>query len=174
MKKIFTLLAVTALMASCNTTKGVAGTNWLGKKTTIASVCPENGTCTATREFEKGLNLQGFQELYPQDIFNPETILVKYEFERKKSEDLYADDFYKEEVFMEIPAKAFKKQYKDTELEQVKLVYGKHCYCKGEAGYYKITEGTLKIHHSDKQTKVKLTFKAPVTSLIETVDFTVE
>jgi len=174
MKKIFTLLAVTVLMAGCNTTKGVAGTNWLGKKTTIASVCPENGTCTATREFEKGLNLQGFQELYPQDIFNPETILVKYEFERKKGEDLYADDFYKEEVFMEIPAKAFKKQYKDAELEQVKLVYGKHCYCKGEAGYYKITTGTLKINHSDKQTKVKLTFKAPVTSLIETVDFTVE
>lgn len=174
MKKIFTLLAVTALMAGCNTTKGVAGTNWLGKKATIASVCPENGTCTATREFEKGLNLQGFQELYPQDIFNPETILVKYEFERKRAEDLYADDFYKEEIFMEIPVKAFKKQYKDTELEQVKLVYGKHCYCKGEAGYYKITQGTLKIDHSDKQTKIKLTFKAPVSSLIETVDFTVE
>lgn len=174
MKKIFTLLTVAALAASCNTTKGVAGTNWLGKKVTVASVCPENGTCTATRELEKGLNLQGFQELYPQDVFNPETIVVKYEFERNKSDDLYADDFYKEEVFMEIPAKAFKKQFKNAELEQVKLVYGKHCYCKGEAGYYKITEGTLKVDHSDKQTKVKLTFKAPVSSLIETVDFTVE
>ena len=70
--------------------------------------------------------------------------------------------------------KAFKKEYKDTELEQVKLVYGKHCYCKGEAGYYKIAQGILKIDQSDKHTKVKLTFKAPSTSLIENVEFIVE
>lgn len=174
MKKIFTLFALGALVTSCNTAKGVVSTNWLGKTVSIASSCPENGTCTATRELEKGLNLKGFEELYPQDVFNPETILLKYEFERKKSEDIYADDFYKEEIFMEIPLKAFKKEFKGADLEQVKLIYGKHCYCKGEAGYYKITQGTLKIDHSDKQTKVKLSFKVPVTSLIENIAFTVE
>lgn len=167
-------MAISALAVSCNTTKGVTATNWLGKTVTMKSVTPENGKTTASREFEKSLNLNGFEELYPQDVFNPETVVVKYEFEKNKGKDVYADDFYKEELFLEIPAKAFKKEYKNTDLEQVKLVYGKHCYCKGEAGYYKVTEGTLKINHSDKATTVKLSFKAPVTSLIENVEFTVE
>ena len=174
MKKMIALLAFSAVAISCSTTKGVESTNWLGKKVTMISVAPENGKVTATREFEKGLNLNGFNELYPQTHFDPEKILVEYSFDRNKSEKPVADDFYKEELFLEIPAKAFKKQYKDAELEEVKLVYGKHCYCKGEAGYYKITQGTLKIDHSDKQTKVKLSFKAPTTSLIENVEFVVE
>lgn len=174
MKKLLTLLAISALAASCNSTKGVVSTNWLGKTVTVKSAIPENGTITATREFEKGLNLNGFNELYPQPHFDPKAVLVQYEFNRNRSEDLYADDFYKEEIFMEIPAEAFKKEYKNADLEQVKLVYGKHCYCKGEAGYYKITDGTLKVDHSDKQTKVKLSFKSPVSSLIENIEFTVE
>lgn len=168
------LLAIAAVAVSCATTKGVESTNWLGKKVTMVSVAPENGKVTATREYEKALNLNGFEQLYPQTIYNPETVLVQYSFDRNKAKENYADDFYKEELFLEIPKKAFKKEYKDAELEQVKLVYGKHCYCKGEAGYYKITQGILKIDQSDKHTKVKLTFKAPSTSLIENVEFIVE
>ncbi len=174
MKKMIALLAIAAVTVSCSTTKGVESTNWLGKKVTMISVAPENGKVAATREFEKGLNLNGFNELYPQTHFDPEKVLVEYSFDRNKAEGNHADDFYKEELFMEIPVKAFKKQYKDAELDQVKLVYGKHCYCKGEAGYFKITEGTLKIDHSDKQTKVKLAFKAPSSSVIENVEFVVE
>ena len=168
------LLAIAVVTVSCSTTKGVESTNWLGKKVTMISVAPENGKVTATREFEKGLNLNGFKELYPQTHFDPEKVLVEYSFDRNKTEGNYADDFYKEELFLESPAQKFKKQYKDDELEQVKLVYGKHCYCKGEAGYFKITEGTLKVDHSEKQTKVKLTFKAPSSSVIENVEFVVE
>lgn len=174
MKKILTLLTIAALATSCNTVKGVESTNWLGKKVTMVSAAPENGKVTATREFDKGLNLNGFEQLYPQTNFNPETVLVQYSYDRNKAKENYADDFYKEELFLEIPAKAFKKEYKDAALEQVKLVYGKHCYCKGEAGYYKITQGTLKVDHSEKQTKVKLSFKAPHSSVIEQVEFVVE
>ncbi len=168
------LLAVAAVTISCSTTKGVESTNWLGKKMTMYSVAPENGKVMATRAYDKALNLNGFEQLYPQTIYNPETVLVEYSFDRNKAEGNHADDFYKEEIFMEIPAKAFKKEYKDTALEEVKLVYGKHCYCKGEAGYFKITNGTLKVDHSDKQTKVKLAFKAPSSSVIENVEFVVE
>src|SRR5690606_37844278 len=174
MKKMIALLAIAVVTVSCSTTKGVESTNWLGKKVTMISVAPENGIVTATREFEKGLNLNGFNELYTHTHYDPEKVLVEYSFDRNKTEGNYADDFYKEELFLEIPAQKFKKQYKDAELEQVKLVYGKHCYCKGEAGYFKITEGTLKVDHSEKQTKVKLTFKAPSSSVIENVEFVVE
>jgi len=172
--KIMALFAVLAVIVSCSPTKGVESTNWLGKKVTVISDAPENGKVTAIREFEKGLILNRYNELYPQTHFDPEKVLLEYSYTRKKAEENYADDFYKEEIFLEIPAQKFKKQYKDAELEQVKLVYGKHCYCKGEAGYFKITEGTLKVNHSEKQTKVKLTFKAPSSSVIENVEFVVE
>jgi len=168
------LLVLSVVAISCSTTKGVESTNWLGKKVTMFSVAPENGKVTATRESEKALNLNGFEQLYPQTIYNPETVLVQYSFDRNKAKENFADDFYKEELLLEIPAKAFKKEYKDAALQDVKLVYGKHCYCKGEAGYYKITKGALKIDHSDRHTKVKLTFKAPTSSLIENIEFVVE
>lgn len=168
-------IATLAVLASCNTSKGVASTNWLGKTVTMKSTCPENGTCTATRDIGKGLSLGQPDELYPQIVDNEKTVLIQYEYNRKKAENAtYADDFHKEELFLEIPAEAFKKEYKNEALQQVKLVFGRHCYCKGSAGYFKITEGTLKIDHSEKQTKVKLTFKAPVQQLIETVEFTVD
>lgn len=174
MKKIFALVAISLVAVSCNTTKGVESINWLGKKVTLVSAMPENGKTTATRSFNKALNLNSYEQLFPKAIYNPETVLVSYSYDRNKSAENVADDFYKEELFLEIPSKAFKNEYKDSELEQVKLVYGKHCYCKGEAGYFKINQGSLKINHSEKETKVKLTFKAPSSSLIENVEFTVE
>lgn len=173
MKKII-YLAIIALTASCSTSKGQVSTNWLGKMVTMKSDCSENGTCTATRQFDKGLNFVESNEIIPTIVDNPQTVLIQFEFNRNKAEDNYADDFYKEEIFIQIPAESFKKSYKDSELNQVKLVYGKHCYCKGEAGYFKITEGSLTIDHSEKHTKVKLSFKAPSSSLIENIEFVVE
>jgi len=174
MKKMLAI-ATLAILASCNTTKGVQSTNWLGKTVTIKSDCPENGTCTATREKGKGLGEDKNKELvYPKIVENQETILIQYEYNRKKADGNYADDFHKEEIFIEIPAKTFKKEYKNEQLQDVKLIFGRHCYCKGSAGYFKITEGTLKIDNSENKTKVKLTFKAPVTQLFDNIEFTVE
>lgn len=174
MKKILAI-ATLAVLASCSSNKGVVSTNWLGKHVVMKSECPENGTCTATRDLGKGLNeISADEVVYPQIINNQETILIQYEYNRKKSEGNYADDFHKEELFLAIPAKAFKKEYKNEQLQEVKLIYGRHCYCKGSAGYFKITEGNLKIDNSENKTKVKLTFKAPVEQLIQSVDFIVE
>lgn len=174
MKKMLAI-ATLAILASCNTTKGVVSTNWLGKTVSIQSQCPENGICTATREVGKGLGEDKYStETYPKIVDNQETILIQYEFDRKKAEGNYADDFHKEEIFIEIPAKTFKKEYKNEQLQDVKLMFGRHCYCKGSAGYFKITEGTLKIDNSENKTKVKLNFKAPVPQLFENVEFTVE
>ena len=61
----------------------------------MISVAPENGKVTATRVYEKGLNLNAFNELYPQTQFNPETVVVEYSYDRNKSDETYADDFYK-------------------------------------------------------------------------------
>lgn len=174
MKKMLAI-ATMAILASCNTTKGVSTTNWLGKTVTIKTDCPENGTCTATRDVGKGLGKDAYSDkVYPKIVENSETILIQYEFDRKKAEGDYADDFHKEEIYIEIPAKTFKKEYKNEELQEVKLMFGRHCYCKGSAGYFKITEGTLKIDNSENKTKVKLTFKAPVPQLFDNIEFTVE
>lgn len=173
MKKMLAI-ATMAILASCNSTKGVVSTNWLEQTVTIKSECPENGICTATRQPGLALKEDPYSKGVPKMVANEETILIKYEFDRKKADGSYADDFHKEEIFIEIPAKTFKKEYVNEQLQEVKLTFGRHCYCKGSAGYFKITEGTLKIDNSENKTKVKLTFKAPVPQLFENVEFTVE
>lgn len=173
MKKIFTLIAISAL-ASCSTPKGTTVTNWLGKTVMLISEPSAEGTVTAERKLNTSISLQATTELFPVMRFDPEKTVISYEYTKNTSNLPQADDFYKEEIFIEIPTSAFKKTYTNEALQDVKLIYGKHCYCKGEAGYYKITEGSLKINQTDKNTYVSLTFKAPVTSVIENVEFSVE
>jgi hypothetical protein len=174
MKKVLALFALAALASCSSTKKGTTVTNWLGKNVTLISATPENGTATAERKASTTMSLQATSELYPVMMFDETKTVISYEYTRNSSNEPHADDFYREELFMEIPSSAFKKTYKNEQLQDVKLIFGKHCYCKGEAGYYKISEGTLKVNHTEKNTHISLTFKAPVTSELKTVEFTVE
>jgi len=174
MKKVLIIAALTSLIG-CQSSKKRSTTNWLDQQVILKSECPENGTCSATRQPGTGIeqNIE-VKEVYPQIVQKEEMVLIQYEFNRKKAEQNYADDFHKEELFIEIPAKAFKKEYKNEELQEVNLIFGRHCYCKGFAGYYKITEGNLKIENSENKTKIKLSFKAPVPQLYQNIEFIVE
>lgn len=175
MKKTFNLLALALFLASCSSTpKGTSVTNWLGKNVTLISAIPENGTATAERKPSTKISLEATSELYPVMMFDENKTVITFEYNRNSSNLPQADDFYREELMMEIPSSAFKKTYKNEQLQDVKLIFGKHCYCKGEAGYYKISEGNLKINHTEKNTHVTVTFKAPVSSELKTVEFTVE
>lgn len=174
MKKVLALLAMATLMSCASKPKGVETTNWLGKKVTLVSQNPEEGTHTAERKNHTSLSLQATNSLHPVTMYDPEKMVIVYEYTKKSSAESHADDFYREEIYFEIPAEAFKKTYKDAALQDVKLIFGKHCYCKGEAGYYRITEGMLKVDHKEDNTCVSLTFKAPVNSELHTIEFTVE
>lgn len=177
MKKILTLVCAAALISSCSMLqkKGVESTNWLGNKIEFFGVEKEAvKQYDAERKPETMLSLKATENAYPKTMYNPETTVIVYKFDKKSSDLPQADDFYREEIFLEIPSTNFKKTYKDQAIEEVKLIYGKHCYCKGLAGYYRIDNGVLTIKNSDKETEVEITFKEPKTEEQKTVHFKVQ
>jgi len=39
------------------------------------------------------------------------------------------------------------------------MLYGRHCYCKGQAGLFNVSNGKLILEQNNKQIKVLLDFK---------------
>ncbi len=138
--------------------------------------CPPNGTCITERLVNKGIEIKTSSSggTYIEIIDKPDSFVVHYEYTRTKSPENYADDFHREEVYMEFPAGHFKKTLENSDLKEVKLIFGRHCYCKGYAGWFIITEGKVQIDHTDKQTEINLQFKAPVPQLFEKLHFTIQ
>ncbi|WP_372474044.1 hypothetical protein AB4865_01900 [Capnocytophaga sp. ARDL2] len=181
MKTIFGILLTATTLMSCSilkkeTIKGDVSTNWVGQTVTVQSQCPEEGVCTAERKDASKLTVHTVPSIYTIIEDSEDTLVILYEYSRKTTaEEQIRDNFYREEIQFEIPKKDFKKTYKDEQLSEVKLVYGKHCYCKGEAGMYLINKGTLEVKNNGNKTEVKLQFTAPVSSSkIENIRFVVE
>lgn len=141
---------------------------------TNSANCPSNGTCSATRTLNQGLKIytDEWGKTYVKLEEKPNSYVLHYEYVRNKSPENYADDFYREEIYIELPATALNTTLTDQELQEVKLVFGRFCYCKGAAGQFVITNGTLKIKHSEKESTIDLTFKAPVPQILEKLHFT--
>lgn len=177
--KIILALLIACTLASCNVfkkneAKGEFFTNWLGQKVNIQNPCLENRICTAERKENTKLNIHTEPSVYTTQDSHADTDVIVYEYSRKTDNNqALKDNFYREEIQMEIPRTDFKKVYKDKDLSKVKLVYGKRCYCKGEAGMYLIEKGTLEVKNTEKHTIVKLQFTAPVSSKIETINFVI-
>ena len=54
------------------------------------------------------------------------------------------------------------------------MLYGKHCFCKGEAGYYPLTDGNLVVNRNSETITFNLQFNVGKTSqvvshIVETV-----
>ena len=55
------------------------------------------------------------------------------------------DSSYREILYLELNPKALEIEKEGVNLQDVKLLFARLCFCKGQTGYYKITEGKLKI-----------------------------
>jgi hypothetical protein len=169
MKALFLLIPL--LMASgCKTQPTEASTTQntsIGAATNKPSGCPEEGNCTVKIHQQKTLNIQKDDTgaYYPQMVAG-ETTVVEYTYLKKGPEGT-ADGDYSETIFFEIPAGNQNLSKTDATLQQVKLLYGKHCFCR-EAGYYPVTEGTLSVVKNAKELKFNLSFKVKETSQVVT------
>ncbi len=81
---------------------------------------------------------------YPKFV-EGEGSVAEFRYEEKGPEGT-SDGDYKEVIQFQIPAEIGNgKSFTNESLQQVKLLYYKECFCKGEAGYYQVTEGALQI-----------------------------
>ena len=87
--------------------------------------------------------------------------VVEYTYLKEGPEGT-ADSNYSETIHFEIPASVESLSKVNASLGDVKLLYGKHCFCKGEAGYYPISNGELSVSANNKTLAFNLNFKAYV------------
>ena len=119
--------------------------------------CPENGDCTF--EVLKNSSLQiktdSFGKLYPE-ISIGDKLVIKYEFKKKKEE---TDSNYSEFVYFEINKNDKQIILNGKELQKVKMVFGRICFCRDAMGYFKVTDGSLFLFNKDGKIQINTKFK---------------
>ncbi|MCG2419471.1 hypothetical protein K8089_10595 [Aequorivita sp. F47161] len=138
------------------------------------SGCPEVGNCIVVLHKNKNLVVKedGTGAMYPE-MTAGKNIVVEYTYLKEGPEGT-ADGNYSETIHFEIPAATTNLRKENATLSDVNLLYGKHCFCKGEAGYYPITDGNLSVEKNNETITFDLKFKVGKTSqvvshIVETV-----
>ena len=147
-----------ALLMSCSSSKN-AGTNNVSRSGSPHINCPEDGDCSF--EIMKNSSLEfkydDTGKLYPA-IEPGENMVVKYHYQRKPEPDVM-DSGYSEYVYIEFNPESEQLILKDKELQKVKMIFGRICYCKGAMGYFPVQEGSLILFNREKNLQLRTSFK---------------
>ena len=159
MKKLLPLLIL--LIVSCKSTKN-ANAAFVAKEAFLinATNCPENGTCTIELLPNKSLEFKKdeFGNSYPVISEGNKTIF-KYVYAKNPIPNTQ-DSNYTELVFAELDATISAKTLTNEALQDIKLHFGRLCFCKGQTGYYPIKNGNFKISKASKKSfKIDFDFK---------------
>lgn len=122
----------------------------------------ENYSVTVSKNSSLNIKEDTIGKYYPV-IEKGENLVVEFKYLEKGPEGT-ADGDYSETLHFEVPSAANKNTLKDTDLQNVDLLYGKHCFCKGDAGYYKVTNGQLLIIKTEKELTFDVSFTINETS----------
>ncbi|MQP53308.1 hypothetical protein [Flavobacterium sp. LMO9] len=152
------VLFLSFLCMSCNCAKNQVN-NSIVKKTSSSS-CPNDGKCTTNLIENKSLNIKtdATGAIYYELTDNSKTSIIKFEY-NKTVDTTFQDNSYREEVLFEIPNQFDEINLKDDKLELVKMIFGKHCFCKGQAGIFTIIKGKLNLKKKEKTTSFNLEFE---------------
>ena len=111
--------------------------------------CPENSTCTFELIPNKSIEFKKDNIGIEYPIISDGTkTLLKYTFNKNFEKGLQ-DGFYTEINYAELE-NIENITLKDKDLQNVKLYFGRLCYCKGETGYFPIETGTFSIQKISK------------------------
>lgn len=121
--------------------------------------CPKEGSCTTELQENKRLSIKTEEAtgyLYPE-VSEGDNLLIIYSYTKKAPEGI-ADGNHSETIHFEISRDFMELIKKDEELSEVKLMYGKHCFCE-DAGYYEVLNGELSVIKQDSKISFELSFK---------------
>ncbi|OAB79674.1 hypothetical protein [Cochleicola gelatinilyticus] len=128
----------------------------------MKEMCPEGGECTVEVRENATLTVADDEAtggLYSVIEAGNKTV-VTYTY-AKKGPAGTADGNYSETIQFELPEVTNTMSLSDSNLQDVQLLFGKQCYCKGEAGHYRVTNGSLKLEKTNKGIMMHLDFKVP-------------
>lgn len=147
-------------LVSCKTTQPAA-TNAVLKSTVLVEVenCPENGNCLLELIPNKTIEFKtnGTGSLYPVITDGTQTLL-KYTF-IKDSDPEIADSDYTEIIYAELDQNLTSLTLTNETLSKAKLYYGRLCFCRDNAGYFEVKNGSFQITNFNNETlKIDLNF----------------
>ncbi len=108
--------------------------------------CPNDGICSIEIEKNKCLKIS-------QDDLNG----ISYEFQKHNDKTVYIieynrnidqkliDGHYREQIVFELNNNIENLQLAGDELQEIQMLFGRFCYCKGYTGYYKVRNGRFNL-----------------------------
>ena len=126
--------------------------------------CPEDGECQVAlkNSATMTINEDSIGMEYPTSD-KGDNMVVRYTY-LKKGPKGTADGDYSETLHFEIPANTTTLSLMNSDLQNVDLLFGKHCFCKGEAGYYKVTSGSLTLVKTENELTFDISYSVGGTS----------
>lgn len=143
MKKLLIICVV--VLVSCKTSKAVESVIPASETILVQSEnCPENGSCVLELIPNKSIAFKKdeFGNLYPVISEGTKT-LFKYTFTKNPISET-EDSNYTEIVYAELDLNK-DAQFQNETLKDIKMHYGRLCFCKGESGYFPINRGIFNL-----------------------------
>lgn len=124
------------------------------------SDCPKGITCTVEVLKNKTYTIEtdSMKKIYPK-IVDGEDIVIKYTYSVDNPNN-YADGNQSETLHF-IITKDMETTFKDKELQKVKLLFGKNCFCRDIFGFYTVDEGIFTINNLNGKSVIDIEFTIP-------------
>jgi len=165
--KLLVFISVFLLISSCKTNYTIDQSSKETKVEFTENIngytpTKENYSVTVSKNSSLSIKKDTTGKDYPV-IEKGENIVVEFRYLEKGPEGT-ADGDYSETIHFEVPSTYEKISLKDADLQIVDLLYGKHCFCKGEAGYYKVANGKLLVIITENELSFDVSFTINETS----------
>lgn len=173
MAKITIVLFSFLILISCYSLKTSGN-----KKASVVlkSICPQDGNCSMQLFENKSIAVK--QDELGKTYYSLEDNKIKnvllYSYSRE-SKDSLQDASYREEIVFEWPNSKKESTLSNDAIQNTKMLFGRFCFCKGQTGYYKVTNGTVTLKSNLKTQKGTINFKVDeVPQITKTIAFEIE
>jgi len=157
--KYLCLFFLVLLVVGCKSSQINTSLEELNEKhTVLLSNCIDNAICNIELIPKSNLLIKEdeFKNTYIEFEIGNKTI-IKYQLKKNELPNT-ADSHYSEIIYLEIDNYNKSLYLKNEDLQQVKMIYGRLCYCKGSSGYFKVNKGSLELILSKNKLSLNANF----------------
>lgn len=157
--KYLCLFFLVLLVVGCKSSQINTSLEELNEKhTVLLSNCIDNAVCNIELIPKSNLLIKEdeFKNTYIEFEKGNNTI-IKYQLKKNELPNT-ADSHYSELIYLEIDNYNKSLNLKNEDLQQVKMIYGRLCYCKGSSGYFKVNKGSLELILSKNKLSLNANF----------------
>lgn len=141
---------------------------------TLTAECPKAAECSLLVTKNKSLNVKKDEwgNVYYVLEDNPGKNVIKYTYSAIVKGNLQ-DAGYREEIVFEYDASL--RSLSGVDLQNIKMLFGRFCFCRGQTGYYPVTKGELLITSGTKEKTATLNFTIDeVPQIIKNITFSIK